>query len=423
MKRVFLIALLGIIAATTRAQYIPPASSPACAECGAKNGESHKSTCSYYEAPDDESSSSSSSSPQSTHLNDYEPLPEVRSELNVPSYRYELLYQAGDGEHMVTCPSCGSVAHERWCMLAGFQKAALAAKSKALAATTREAREAALREFHQAEISLNMAYENALETHQQPQEATTPQPQPTENPAPSPGGYQHLTSADIKNGYDKKLGFDSWATAYCKTLPNGVEQWVLYDQDGKEVGQFSKVETAQVPNGLDVFVVRDHNGKWGLYNAGGYAIVEPEYESVKVLVTQHQNTSREFYDVTLRDQRGVLRHGLINGSIVDGDNRAIPCACDRVELIARGPATHGVLAKVTVDGRLGVMDVDKGEVLIQPYYSYVNTYFTPKGMYIIVGDGTQFGAYYAETMELVVNPDEGKTLDQVRNIIDREGLR
>ena len=39
-------------------------------------------------------------------------------------------------------------------------------------------------------------------------------------------------------------------------------------------------------------------------------------------------------------------------------------------------------------------------------------------MYFIVGDGTSFGAYYAETMEVVVSPDEGKTLDQVRNIID-----
>jgi hypothetical protein len=417
MKRVFIIALLGLLGLTTRAQYIPPASNPVCAYCGVSltSGESHKSGCPYYEAPNDEQESQSASpSTSSTHLRDHEPLPEVKSTLDVPSYKYELLYQAGDGEHMVSCPSCGSVAHERGCMLAGFQRDALNARAKALAATTREAREAALREFHAAELSLNRVYENALAEYRRRQEQA-----PQQSDSPAPGGYQHLTSADIKGGYDKKLGFDSWATAYGKTLPNGEEQWVLYDQDGNEVGQFSKVETAQVPNGLDVFVVRDHNGKWGVYNAGGYAVVRPEYESVKVLVALQQNESREFYDVTLRDERGQLRHGIISGAIADADNRTIPCVCERIELLDRSPATHGVLAKVTVDGRLAVIDADTGEVLIQPYYSYINTYFTPRGMYLIVGDGVQFGAYFAETLDLVVAPNEGKSIDQVRNILDQ----
>ena len=65
------------------------------------------------------------------------------------------------------------------------------------------------------------------------------------------------------------------------------------------------------------------------------------------------------------------------------------------------------------------MDTDDGDVIIQPSYSYVNTYFTPKGMYFIVGDGNSFGAYFAETMEVLVFPDSGKTLDQVRNILDQ----
>ena len=194
---------------------------------------------------------------------------------------------------------------------------------------------------------------------------------------------------------------------------------MLFDQDGEEVGQFSKVETAQVPNGLDVFIVRDFNGKWGVYNAGGYAIVNPEFESVKVLVAQQEGQSREFYDITLRDERGVLRHGLINGSIVSGDNQTVPCACDHIELIDRSPSNRGVLAKFTIDGSMGIIDADSGDVLIQPGYSYVNTYFTPKGMYLIVGDGTQFGAYNAATMEEVVFPDSNKTLDQVHNILNQ----
>ena len=115
----------------------------------------------------------------------------------------------------------------------------------------------------------------------------------------------------------------------------------------------------------------------------------------------------------------MLRHGLINGAIVSGDNRTIPCACDRIELIDRSPSNRGVLAKFTVDGRMGVMDADSGDVLIQPGYSYINTYFTPKGMYLIVGDGTQFGAYNAETMEVIVFPDAGKTLEQIKTILDQ----
>ena len=195
--------------------------------------------------------------------------------------------------------------------------------------------------------------------------------------------------------------------------------WVLYDQDGNEVGQFSKIETAQIPDALDVFIARDLNGKWGVYNAGGYAIVEPIYESVKVLIARGNGEPREFYDVTQRDGQGMLRHGLINGSIVSGDNRTIPCACDRIELIDRSPSNRGVLAKITVDGRMGIMDADYGDVIIQPAFSYLNTYFTRRGMYFIAGDGNSLGAYYAETMEEIVSPNSGKTLDQVRNIIDQ----
>jgi hypothetical protein len=68
---------------------------------------------------------------------------------------------------------------------------------------------------------------------------------------------------------------------------------------------------------------------------------------------------------------------------------------------------------------MGIIDADSGDVLIQPGYSYVNTYFTPKGMYLIVGDGSQFGAYNAATMEVVVLPDADKTLEQVKNMIDQ----
>ncbi|MBR6488999.1 MAG: hypothetical protein IKT03_00510 [Muribaculaceae bacterium] len=316
MKRIFLIALLGLVTATAQAQ-IPTPPDPVCAYCGVnlKKGEAHKSTCRYYEAPkEEESSSSRSSLSSSTKLKDYTPLSEVKSRLNVSREKYEALYKVGVGDYMMTCPHCGSVVHERWCPYAMLQKMANDAKAKALAATTREERKEAMIDFHVCEDNLLASYEQAIK---------------------------------------------------------------------------------------------------------GNAIVEPEYESVKVVVAQHGSEMREFYDVTQRDGLGMLRHGLINRAIVSGDNLTIPCVCDRIELIDRSPLNRGVLAKITVDGRMGIMDADSGDVLIQPGYSYVNTYFTPKGMYFIVGDGIQFGAYFAETMEIVVSPDSGKTLDQVRDFLDR----
>ena len=345
-------------------------------------------------------------------LEDPKPLPEVKSRLNISNEEYGMLYRVGVRGFNMMCPVCGSMVHESWCPYAMLQLMAVEAKDKAKATTTLEEREKAIIDFHVCEDNLFASYEQNLKKKQQ-EEAQKVREQVLHNTSPVPVNY-----LDIKNGFNKKLGYGNWATAYGKTFPSGEEMWVLYDQDGNEVGQFSKIETAQIPDALDVFIARDLNGKWGVYNAGGYAIVEPTYESVKVLIAQQDGESREFYDVTSRDGLGMLRHGLINGAIISDDNQTIPCACDRIELIDRSPSNRGVLAKITVDGRMGIVDADSGNVLIQPAYSYVNTYFTPKGMYFIIGDGVSLGAYNADTMEIIVSPDSGNTLDQVRSILD-----
>lgn len=356
-------------------------------------------------------------------IEDSKPLPEVKSRLNISREKYGMLYRMGVRGFNITCLVCGSMVHEKWCPYAMLQLMAVEAKDKAIATTTLEEREKAIIDYHVCEDNLLASYEQNLKKHidkqKQEEEAQNAREQAQQNTSPAIASYQHFSSIDIKGNYDKKLGYGDWATAYGKTFPNSEEQWVLYDQDGNEVGQFSKIESAPVPSGLDVFIVRDLNGNWGVYNAGGYAIVEPKYESIKVLVAQQDGQSREFYDVTMRDEQGMLRHGIINGSIIDGDNQTIPCACDRIELIDRSPSNRGVLAKITIDGSMGVMDAGSGDVLIQPGYSYVNTYFTPKGMYLVVGNGTSFGAYYAETMENVISPNAGKTLEQVHIIIDQ----
>lgn len=350
-------------------------------------------------------------------IEESEPLPEVKSRLNISSEEYGMLYRVGVRGFNMMCPVCSSMVHERWCPYAMLQLMAVEAKDKAKATTTLEERKKAIIDFHVCEDNLLASYEQNLKKKQEEEQKTREQAQ--QNISPAQASYQHLSSVDIKNGYDKKIGYSSWATAYGKTFPSGEEMWVLYDQDGNEVGQFSKIETAQIPDAMDVFIARDLNGKWGVYNAGGYAIVEPIYESVKVLIARGNGEPREFYDVTQRDGQGKLRHGIINGAIAGGDNRTIPCACDRIELIDRSPSNRGVLAKITVDGRMGIMDADSGDVIIQPAFSYLNTYFTRRGMYFIAGDGNSFGAYYAETMETVVSLDAGKTLDQVRNALDK----
>lgn len=417
MKRIILIALLGV-ATATYAQ-IPQPGDPHCAYCNVnlKTGEAHKSNCPYYEAPKEEESSSSSS----THLRDYTPLPEVSS------IEHALIYEVGVNG-VKPCSHCKSLKHQPWCEIINMQKWAKEYWAKAESASTGAERKQALWDYKRMVDNLKLflnpyftkedldVYNSRMEREHAERKAKV---QAQQNNSPAPSGYQHLSSVDIKNGYDKKIGYSSWATAYGKTLPNGEEMWVLYDQDGNEVGQFSKIETAQIPDALDVFLVRDLNGKWGVYNAGGYAIVEPVYESVKVLIARDNGGPREFYDVTQRDGQGMLRHGIINGAIVSGDNRTIPCVCNRIELIDRSPSNHGVLAKITVDGRMGIMDADYGNVIIQPGFSYLNTYFTLKGgMYVLAGDGNRMGAYHVgdEVVE-VVPVTEGYTLDKVKRLI------
>ncbi len=483
MKRIILMALLGFIITTTYAQIPQVSDPHcAYCNVNLKTGEAHKSSCPYYEAPKDEESSSPSThlkdyTPMAemssiehaliyevgvngkkpcSHckslkhhpwceiinmqkwakeyrakaenatteaarkqalwdykrmvdnlklflnlnytLEDSKSLPEVKSRLNLSNEEYGMLYRVGVRGFNMTCPVCGSMVHESWCPYAMLQLMAVEAKDKAKATTTLEEREKAIIDFHVCEDNLFASYEQNLKKKQQ-EEAQKVREQVLHNTSPVPVNY-----LDIKNGFDKKLGYGNWATAYGKTFPNGEEQWVLFDSDGQEVGQFSKIETAQIPDALDVFICFDN-----LLHSLFY----------RLLIARGNGEPREFYDVTQRDGQGMLRHGIINGSIAGGDNRTIPCVCDRIELIDRSPSNRGVLAKITVDGRMGIMDADSGDVIIQPGFSYVNTYFTRRGMYFIVGDGDSLGAYDAETMEEIVSPGSGKTLDKVRNFLDQ----
>jgi hypothetical protein len=433
MKRIALLIAMALTAAVSVHAQIPDPGDPVCAHCNVdlKSQQAHKPGCPYYSAPSSEesSSSSSSSSSGSTHLRDYKPLPEVKSRLNISSGKYHCMYNAGDGDHMITCPACGNVAHERWCAFALTQKAAIEAKAKALAATTPEGRRKAIIDFHVCEDNLLNSFDwHLAEFNRKREEAerkaqSTQQDNATYTHTVAPGTY-------IAQHYDKELTFGGYfARAIGATMPNGEERWLLYTTDGKEVGQFSKVEFVEA-NGINQYIlVRDDNGKWGIYSRGGTKMCEPKFESVKMLSTVVNEIGGKMvvFDVTMRNNSGVLQHGIYNPDIEDmnqglnenNNPMTIPCVYDYVELIDRSCTYDGVLVKVRKNGLSGVIGTFNGKVKIPVAYSYINTYFTLKGgMYLLVGDGNRMGAYHVdEEVEEVVPVTDGYTLDKVKSLI------
>ena len=156
---------------------------------------------------------------------------------------------------------------------------------------------------------------------------------------------------------------------------------------------------------------------------------EPKFESVKMLsaIVNDIGGKMVVFDVTMRNNGGVLQHGIYNPDNVEmnlGFNEnlnsmPIPCEYDYVELIDRSATTDGVLAKVRKNGLSGVIGTFNGEVAIPVAYSYINTYFTLKGgMYLLVGDASRMGAYHVgdEVVEVVAVTD-GYTLDKVKSLI------
>ena len=433
MKRIALLTTMALAAAVSVNAQIPDPGDPVCAHCHVdlKSQVPHKRSCPYYEEPSSEesSSSSSSSSSGSTHLSDYKPLPEVKSRLNVSSSKYNLMYDAGDGDHMITCPACGSVAHERWCAFVLLQKMAIEAKAKALAATTPEERRKAIIDFHVCEDNLLNSFDwHLAEFNRKREEAerkaqSTQQDNATYTHTVAPGTY-------IAQHYDKELTFGGYfARAIGATMPNGEERWLLYTTDGKEVGQFSKVEFVEASGINQYILVRDDNGKWGIYNRGGTKMCEPKFDSVKMLSTVVNEIGGKVvvFDVTMRNNSGVLQHGIYNPDIEDmnkgfNENKnpmTIPCEYDYVELIDRSCTYDGVLVKVRKNGLSGVIGTFNGTVEVPVAYSYINTYFTLKGgMYLLVGDGNRMGAYHVDDEVVEVVPvTDGYTLDKVKSLI------
>ena len=197
------------------------------------------------------------------------------------------------------------------------------------------------------------------------------------------------------------------------------------------MGLFSKVEFVEA-SGIDQYIlVRDFNGKWGIHDRGGTELCKPKFEGVKMLsaVVNEIGGKEVVFDVTMRNNGGVLQHGIYNPGIEEmnqgfDENKnpmPIPCEYDYVELIDRSPTYDGVLAKVRKNGLSGVVGTFNGTVKIPVAYSYINTYFTLKGMYLLVGDGNRMGAYHVDDEVVEVVPvTEGYTLDKVKSLIAKK---
>lgn len=424
MKRLFLLSLtlsafLAFLPEKVQAQ-IPPASDPHCAYCGVnlRTGEAHKKGCEYYSEPEDEESSSS----PSTHLKDYEPLPEVKSNLNMDYENYQLMYKAGSADAMVQCPVCRKIGHNGSCRLESLQKQAKQYKEKALTATTKEAREAALRDFHRTEEELKNVFENAMRKLRENENRGSARER--QNQA---GTGQHLVSTNIRNEYDKKLTSKYGATAYGKTYHNGQEMWVLYDYHDNKIGEYAKVEMIDD----HYFKVRDSRGNYGLCDSGK-ELFPPQYSSMEAVYYIYKNGKSLYLDVTKRGSDGLLKHGLldVNTQAVYGGGQGyvLPCEYDRIELI-----NFENRAKITKNGRMGAADIRHGKIIVQPEYEYLNTYFVPdtyinaenkrvtvNRLFYIVGNGGKFGAWDdSEWHKKMVIPME-YTVDQVKSMLEKQ---
>lgn len=418
MKRLFLLSMAlsafwAMAPVEVQAQ-IPPAGDPHCVYCGVnlKTGEAHKRGCEYYSEPEREEESSSSNS---THLKDYEPLPEVRSELKMDYENYQLMYRVGDGNSMVRCPHCGEVTHKSGCELGRLQGVACQSKDRALAATTKATREAALRDYHRAEEEMRRMYESDQKRRSDEMHSQFEKREEEARMREQEVLGQHVVSANIRNEYDKKLTIAYGGVAYGKTYPNGREEWVVYSVYDYVIGVYAKVERI----GNKFFKVKDSRGYYGLCDTEK-EIIAPRYAGMDAI---YDSGSEYLYlDVTERGTDGLLKHGLLN-PISEEHSSVLPCEYDRIEVIS-----GHYRFKVTKNGRMGVVD-DKGDVVVEPKYEYLNTYFVKTGsgkytrMFFIVGNGGRFGAWddnvrhYQWNQEMEVPMEY--TVDQVKSMLEK----
>ena len=394
--RKLLLSILMMVGAIAASAQVPKASKPVCAYCGVDltTGESHKSSCRYYKK---EESSEESWAPN----------------FNSIEYKY------GNG---VMCEQCGKTnGHVSDCLIGktqGYARDYWAKSSNSESAKFR---------IKTYEDNIRLFAKQGREARQRKQaEKST-----SFSSRPSSSTHYVMPSAYIVKNYDKELSYgEGYARALGVTMPNGTERWLLANYKGEEVGQFSKVEFAEV-NGMEQYIlVRNDNGQWGIYGRGGTQMCELQYESIKLLspIVGDNGYRGAYFDVAKRDERGVLRHGLVNPGDIRGNViETIPCEYDYIEMIdyRRVPnlsdcGDYGPLAKVKKNGKLAIVAAETGKLLIPAEYSYLNTYYTQKGNYFIVGDGTNFGAYtntYPITMIIPVT--NGNTLDKVQSMIDK----
>lgn len=403
MKRLFLL-LLTICAFYAKDSYaqVPAASNPVCAECG--GNEYRKEGGKWVKISDHKPDC-----PIGKKIAEAE----AKAKANAWSPNYNSIeYKYGNG---VKCEECGRMqGHVSDCIIGYCQKLVLRYSDH-----TWNDPEAYKRKIRILEENIRHAVQRAREERAQAQQGGTTQqpistklkdhqPMPEQKPAePVRPQMAKMARTELPNStrmtnvretsgpndptiYDKRIEFNDdpnnlQAVARCKTSQDGKEEWTLFKKkDGEKLaGPFNSLFVTD-QGVYNIFIARDFNGLWGLYNKYGESI-----------------TAHEFTDVEPLKLRDIIGNLIINFACKrDGKwgvykatekKYLFPCEYDDVLVFPEDPA----LLILEKDGKRGLAK-QYGLMEVPIQFTYIERMAIQKAgtYYIVSQDNVNYGAYY-----------------------------
>lgn len=415
MKRLFLL-LLTICVFFPIGMYaqVPQASEPVCAECHARftKGEDHKPDC-----------------PIGKKIAEAE----AKAKANAWSPNYSSIeYKYGNG---VKCEECGRVqGHVSDCNIGYCQK--LVSKHSD---HTWSDPEAYKRKIQRLEESIRNYAERAREERKQAQQGGSSQPistklkdhqpMPEQKPSePLRPQMARMARTELPNStrmtnvretsgpndptiYDKRIEFNDdpnnlQAVARCKTSQDGKEEWILFrKKDGEKLaGPFNSLFVTD-QGVYNIFIARDLNGLWGLYDKYGDPI-----------------TAHEFTDVEPLKLRDIIGNLIINFAckrdgkwgVLDAvmKRNVFPYDYDDVLVFPEDPA----LLIFEKDGKRGLAK-QYGLMEVPIQFTYIERMAIQNAgtYYIVSQDNVNYGAYYNTGEKFPLQYTLGEIRQKVRD--------
>lgn len=424
MKRLFLL-LLTICAFSAKDSYaqVPAASNPVCAECG--GNEYRKEGGKWVKISDHKPDC-----PIGKKIAEAE----AKAKANAWSPNYSSIeYKYGNG---VKCEECGRVqGHVSDCNIGYCQK--LVSKHSD---HTWSDPEAYKRKIQRLEESIRNYAEQAREERKQAQQGGSSQqkistklkdhqPMPEQKPSePLCPQMAKMARTELPNStrmtnvretsgpndptiYDKRIEFNDdpnnlQAVARCKTSQDGKEEWTLFrKKDGEKLaGPFSSLFVTD-QGVYNIFIARDLNGLWGLYDKYGDPI-----------------TAHEFTDVEPLKLRDIIGNLIINFACKrDGKwgvykatekKYLFPCEYDDVLVFPEDPA----LLLLEKDGKRGLAK-QYGLMEVPIQFTYIEQMAIQKAgtYYIVSQDNVNYGAYYETGEKFPMQYTLGEIRQKVRD--------